>query len=144
MTIRRLPLIAATIGSATALSFISGTTATATPPLAPPVIEDIFAVTGTVSVKFHNPNDTGVCWIYNEENGEIFGGDNPTSFATPDGLMIQTSLGNGQLPAGTMRVRGACAFVPPSTGGSDHSSITDVYVVELPTNPNTPPTGSFG
>ncbi|NNH69589.1 hypothetical protein HLB23_06860 [Nocardia uniformis] len=143
MAIRRLPLITAAISSATALGFLSGTTATATPPLAPPVMEEVFAVTGTVSAKFHNPNDTGVCWVYNDATGEIFGGHNPTSFAPAGGLMIQTSLGNGQLPAGTMRVRGACAFEPPS-GGADHSSITDVYIVELPVNPHATSTGSFG
>ncbi|MBB5912773.1 streptogramin lyase [Nocardia transvalensis] len=137
MTIRRISLLAALPALATML--ISGATAGADDVLEAPVMEEVFSVPGTVSAKFHNPNDRGVCWVYNDDTGEIFGGDNPTSYAIPDGKMVQTSLGNGALPAGVMRVRGACAFDRP-TGNHDYASTTDVITVEVTGKPST---GSF-
>jgi hypothetical protein len=141
MTARRLPFLAAAL-PAVAMALGSGATATATPPLSPPVIEEVFSVPGTVSAKFHNPNAEGVCWVYNDDTGEIFGGNNPTSFAIADGKMVQSSLGNGSLPAGQMRVRGACAWERP-TGDPRHgyTSMTDVITVDVIGKPST---GSFG
>lgn len=135
MTIRKLSLLAV------AMALGSTGTAAATPTLYPPVIEEIFSVPGTVSAKFHNPNPEGVCWVYNDDTGEIFGGNNPTSFAT-DSRMVQTSLGNGSLPAGQMRVRGACAWERP-VGDPRHgyTMTTDIITVEVI---GKPATGSFG
>jgi hypothetical protein len=139
MIMRRLPLLAF---AALPMAIGSGATATATPPLSPPVLEEVFSVPGTVSAKFHNPNAEGVCWVYNDNTGEIFGGNNPTSFAIADGKMVQTSLGNGALPAGRMRVRGACAWERPTGDPRDgDTSTTDVVTVDVVGKPST---GSFG
>lgn len=139
MTNRRLPVLALTALPAMAIAFGSGATAAASG-LEAPVMEEVFALTGTVSAKFHNPNDRGVCWVYNADTGEIFGGNNPTSFAVPDGKMVQTSLGNGNLPTGQVHVRGACAFDRP-TGNHDYASTTDIITVDVTGKPST---GSFG
>ncbi|MFI9503406.1 hypothetical protein [Nocardia sp. NPDC052566] len=130
-----LPVLAATLAS--------GATATAAPSLAPPIMEEVFSVPGTVSAKFRNPNDGGFCWVINSDTGEIFGGNNPTSFAIADGKMVQSSLGNGGLPAGKMRVAGACAFDRPAGGdGRDgNASFTEVITVDVIGKPKT---GSFG
>ncbi|MGO4615929.1 hypothetical protein AB4305_28080 [Nocardia sp. 2YAB30] len=140
MTNRRLPLLTLATLPAVATALASGTTAAADPGLAPPVIEEVFSLTGTVSAKFHNPNTQGVCWVYNDDTGEIFGGNNPTSFAIPNGKMVQSSLGNGSLPTGQMHVRGACAWERP-TGNHDYASTTDVITVDVTGKPST---GSFG
>ncbi|MEV6275407.1 hypothetical protein [Nocardia sp. NPDC051832] len=139
MTNRQLSRIALLALPAVAGVLASGATATAVPSIAPPVIEEVFSVPGTVSVKFHNPNDIGFCWIFNADTGEIFGGNNPTSFAL-DHRMVQTSLGNGQLPAGKMRVAGACAPERP-TGQGGSAANTEVIEVDVIGKPST---GSFG
>ncbi|WP_174187717.1 hypothetical protein [Nocardia barduliensis] len=142
MIARRLPLLAVTALPALAMALGSGATATATPPLSPPVLEEVFSVPGTVSAKFHNPNAEGVCWVYNDDTGEIFGGNNPTSFAIANGKMVQTSLGNGSLPAGQMRVRGACAWErPPGDPRDGYTAVTDIVTVDVIGKPST---GSFG
>ncbi|MGQ4597358.1 hypothetical protein [Nocardia sp. R6R-6] len=139
MIIRRLPLLAL---AALAMAPGFGATATATPPLSSPVLEEVFSVPGTVSAKFRNPNAEGVCWVYNNDTGEIFGGNNPTSFAIPDGKMVQTSLGNGSLPAGQMRVRGACAWERPTGDPREgYTATTDIVTVDVIGKPST---GSFG
>ncbi len=33
----------------------------------------VISLPGVVSVKFHNPNNEGVCWIYREDTAEFFG-----------------------------------------------------------------------
>ncbi|MEU1963448.1 hypothetical protein [Nocardia sp. NPDC019304] len=139
MILRRLPLLAL---AAIPVALGSGATAAATPPLSPPVLEEVFSVPGTVSAKFHNRNAEGVCWVYNDDTGEIFGGNHPTSFAIADGKMVQTSLGNGSLPAGRMRVRGACAWERPTGDprGGD-TSVTEIVTVDVIGKPST---GSFG
>ncbi|CAM4050240.1 hypothetical protein NONI108955_06155 [Nocardia ninae] len=135
---RRLPVLALFALSAAAVVLPSNTAA-AIPGLDAPVIEETFSVPGTVSAKFRNPNTEGVCWIFNNKTGEIFGGNNPTSFAIPDGKMVQTSLGN--LPAGEeIHVRGACAYERP-IGSHDAVTVTDVIVVKVVDKPST---GSFG
>lgn len=136
---RRLPLLTLTVLPAMAAALVSGTTATAQPGLEPPVIEEVISLPGTVSVKFHNPNSEGVCWIYRDDTGDIFGGNNPTSFAIPNGKMVQTSTGPHDIPAGRVPVRGACAWEPPA-GGRDGVSITDVILVDVAGRPGT---GSF-
>ncbi|MGW4846455.1 hypothetical protein [Nocardia brasiliensis] len=137
---RRLSLLALLAVPAAALA-LPGATANAIPGLDAPVIEEVFSVSGTVSAKFHNPNNDGVCWIFNAKTGEIFGGNNPTSFATSDHKMVQTSIGNGSLPAGqVIDVRGACAWERP-TGPHDNVTVTDIIPVTVVGKPST---GSFG
>lgn len=139
---RRLSRLALCALPALAMTLASGATAAATPPIAPPIIEEVFSVPGTVSAKFRNPNNFGYCWVMNSDTSEIFGGNNPTSFATADGKMVQTSLGNGALPAGQMRVVGACGFERPNGNGRDgYFSSTDPITVEVVGKPRT---GSFG
>ncbi|WP_406236586.1 hypothetical protein [Nocardia sp. NBC_01009] len=136
MTNRRLALAGLLALPALAGTLASGATATAAPGAEPPTIE-VFTLPGTVSATFHNPNDRGVCWAFNEATGEIFGGNNPTSFAEA-GQTVQSSLGG--LPTGQVRVRGACAWSRP-TGNHDYASTTDVIIVDVT---GKPPTGSFG
>ncbi|MEV0293355.1 hypothetical protein [Nocardia sp. NPDC050710] len=139
MITQRLSLLALTALPAVGMALAPAGTAVAAG-LTAPVIEEVFSVPGTVSAKFHNPNAEGVCWVFNADTGEIFGGNNPTSFAIADGKMVQTSLGNGSLPAGQMRVRGACAWHPP-TGNHDYASTTGIITVDVIGKPST---GSFG
>lgn len=128
-----------TVLPAVAVTVASGGTAAARPALAPPVIENVISLPGVVSVKFHNPNSEGVCWIYREDTGEFFGGNNPTSFAVPGGKMVQSSTGPHDIPAGRVPVRGACAWKRPATT-NDWVSRTNVIMVDVAGKPGT---GSF-
>ncbi len=138
MIIRRISMLAVTLLPAAA-ALTTAATATADPWLQPPVIEQVIVSPGNASVKFHNPNDEGVCWIYRDDTGEILGGNNPVAFAVPGGRMVQTSTGANYIPAQRIPLRGACSTDRPATG-YDGSARTDIVYVDVPERPRT---GSF-
>ncbi|MEV6137170.1 hypothetical protein AB0L63_14135 [Nocardia sp. NPDC051990] len=134
---RRLTLAALLVLPAMAGTLATGAIASAGAGAAPPTLE-VSTVPGTVSATFHNPNSIGVCWALNDATGEIFGGNNPTSFAQA-GQTVQASLSN--LPTGQIRVRAVCAESRPNGGNQDYASTSDVITVDVTGRPST---GSFG